>query len=272
MKTTTKLLTPPNGNSKTSKSEEYNYYTPILHLAPYKLSGYNVCANASKGCIKACLNTAGRGGIIKKGETTNVIQTARINRTKYYYQDRQGFLNQLAKEIRLAKNRAENKGLKLAVRLNGTSDIRYEKDMIQVSYTDFIKYYPDNKALEDYFNEYRGSILGINYAYGSIFNLFPDVQFYDYTKHSNRKNIPSNYHLTFSRAEDNDEDIKQALKNGLNIAVVFEKFLPETFMGLPVIDGDKNDLRFLDPDNSIVGLVAKGKAKKDETGFVVSQS
>ena len=267
MKTTTKLLTPPNGNSKTSKSEEYNYYTPILHLAPYKLSGYNVCPNASDGCIKACLNTAGRGGIIKKGETTNVIQTARINRTKHYYQDREGFLNQLAKEIRLAKNRAENKGLKLAVRLNGTSDIRWEKDMIQVSHEDFIKYYPDNKALEEFFNKY-GSLK----AYGSIFNLFPDVQFYDYTKHPNRKNIPVNYHLTFSRAEDNDEDIKQALKNGLNIAVVFEKYLPETFLGLPVIDGDKNDLRFLDPVNSIVGLVAKGKAKKDETGFVVSQS
>jgi len=102
--------------------------------------------------------------------------------------------------------------------------------------------------------------------------LFPEVQFYDYTKHPNRKNIPVNYHLTFSRAEDNDEDIKQALKNGLNIAVVFEKYLPETFMGLPVIDGDKNDLRFLDPVNSIVGLVAKGKAKKDETGFVIGQS
>ena len=267
MKTTTKLLTPPNGNSKTSKSEEYNYYTPILHLAPHKLSGYNTCPKASMGCRAACLNTAGRGGIIKKGESTNVIQTARINRTKHYFQDRQGFLNQLAKEIRLAKNRAENKGLKLAVRLNGTSDIRYEKDMIQVSYTDFIKYYPDNKALEEFFNKY-GSLK----AYGSIFNLFPDVQFYDYTKHPNRKNIPSNYHLTFSRAEDNGEDIKQALKNGLNIAVVFEKYLPETFLGLPVIDGDKNDLRFLDPDNSIGGLVAKGKAKKDETGFVIGQS
>ena len=270
MTKTTKLLTPPNGNSKTNKSEEYNYYTPILHLAPHKLSGYNVCPKASNGCIKACLNTAGRGGIIKKGETTNVIQTARINRTKHYFQDRKGFLNQLAKEIRLAKNRAETKGLKLAVRLNGTSDIRWEKDNVEISYTDFIKYYPDNKLLKEYFNEQY--LNGVNYAYGSIFLLFPDVQFYDYTKHPNRKNIPSNYHLTFSRAEDNGEDIKQALKNGLNIAVVFEKYLPETFLGLPVIDGDKNDLRFLDPDNSIVGLVAKGKAKKDETGFVIGQS
>ena len=271
MKTTTKLLTNPNGNSKTSKSEKYNYYTPILHLAPHKLSGYNVCPKASKGCIKACLNTAGRGGIIKKGETTNAIQTARINRTKYYFQDRKSFLNQLAKEIRLAKNRAKNKGLKLAVRLNGTSDIRWEKDTVQVSYNDFIKYYQDNKLLKEYFN--KQYLNGVNYAYGSIFNLFPDVQFYDYTKHPNRKNIPANYHLTFSRAENNGEDVKQALKNGLNIAVVFGKYLPKTFMGLLVIDGDKNDLRFLDPGNVIVGLIAKGiDGKKDETGFVIGQS
>ena len=228
-----KLLTDPRGNPKTNKSMKGGYYTPILHMLPANLSGYNVCPNASDGCKMACLNTAGRGGIIKKGETTNLIQEARRKRTLMYFKDRENFYYQLSREIKNAENRAKKRGLKLAVRLNGTSDLRHENSQIMQE--------------------------------------FNHVQFYDYTAIPNRRNLPANYHLTFSRKENNDSDVLKAIQNGLNVAVVFEKYLPKTFLGLPVFNGDETDLRFTDPKKSIVGLVAKGKAKKDNSGFTVNQ-
>ena len=228
-----KLLTNPQGNPKTNKSMKGGYYTPVLHMLPANLSGFNVCPKASEGCKMACLNTAGRGGIIKKGETTNAIQEARRKRTLMYFQDRNGFYSQLSREIKNAENRAKKQGLKLAVRLNCTSDLRHENS--------------------------------------GIMNEFKHVQFYDYTAIPNRRNLPANYHLTFSRKEDNQQDVLKAIKNGFNVAVVFEKYLPQTYLGLPVFNGDETDLRFTDPKKSIVGLIAKGKAKKDESGFTVNQ-
>ena len=117
-------------------------------------------------------------------------------------------------------------------RLNGTSDIAWEKhDVIQ---------------------------------------QFPAVQFYDYTKILGRKvEALSNYHLTFSQADGNEEDVQKAIDKGMNVATVFRKKLPVAHMGIPVYDGDDSDLRFLDPKQVVVGLKAKGKAKKDTTGFVV---
>jgi hypothetical protein len=230
----TKLLTDPQGNPKTNKSMKKGYYTPVLHMLPYNLSGYNVCANASDGCKMACLNTAGRGGIIKKGESTNVIQEARRKRTLYYFQERESFYTQLSREIKNAENRAKKRGLKLAIRLNGTSDLRHENSQVMQE--------------------------------------FKHVQFYDYTAIPNRRNLPSNYHLTFSRKEDNQANVLKAIKNGLNVAVVFEKYLPKKYLGLPVFNGDETDLRFKDPKNHIVGLIAKGKAKKDNSGFTVNQA
>tara|TARA_R110000737_G_scaffold91829_1_gene124466 strand:+ start:384 stop:1076 length:693 start_codon:yes stop_codon:yes gene_type:complete len=228
-----KLLTDPQGNPKTNKSMKKGYYTPVLHMLPANLSGYNVCPKASEGCKMACLNTAGRGGIIKKGESTNVIQEARRKRTLYYFQERESFYNQLTREIKNAENRAKKRGLKLAIRLNGTSDLRHENSQIMQE--------------------------------------FKHVQFYDYTAIPNRRNLPSNYHLTFSRKENNSNDVLTAIKNGLNVAVVFEKYLPKMFLGLPVFNGDETDLRFKDPKESIIGLIAKGKAKKDHSGFTVNQ-
>jgi hypothetical protein len=125
-----KLLTDPRGNPKTNKSMKGGYYTPILHMLPANLSGFNVCPNASDGCKMACLNTAGRGGIIKKGETTNLIQEARRKRTLMYFQDRENFYSQLSREIKNAENRAKKRGLRLAIRLNGTSDLRHENSHI----------------------------------------------------------------------------------------------------------------------------------------------
>jgi hypothetical protein len=106
-----------------------------------------------------------------------------------------------------------------------------------------------------------------------VFAAFPEVQFYDYTKILGRKvKDIANYSLTFSAADGNDTDVLRAIAEGLNVATVFgiKKTLPmpETYNGLPVFNGDESDLRFLDPKGVVVGLYAKGKAKKDTTGFV----
>ena len=226
------------GNPKLMKGQKKGYLSSVLHLAPADLSGKNTCPKATAGCKAACLNTAGRGGIFKKGETTNVIQQARIRKTKAFFENRQEFLNELVYEIVKTKRLAEKKGLIPVFRLNGTSDISWEKYEL---------------------------VDGMN-----IFQLFPDVQFYDYTKVNNRKvSHIKNYHLTFSKADGNDMDVRIAMSNGMNVAVVFNK-LPETYLGRKVINGDETDLRFLDERGVIVGLKAKGKAKKDTSGFVVT--
>ena len=225
------------GNPKLLKGQKKGYLSSVLHLAPADLSGKNTCPKATAGCKAACLNTAGRGGIFKKGETTNVIQQARIRKTKMFFENRQAFLNELTVEIIKTVKKAEKQGLIPVFRLNGTSDLSWEK-----------------------YEVCNGK---------NIFQMFPEVQFYDYTKILGRKvsHIP-NYHLTFSKADGNDVDVRLAASNGMNIAAVFKE-LPEKYIGRPVINGDETDLRFLDPKGVIVGLKAKGKAKKDTTGFVV---
>ena len=232
----TKLLT--KGNPKTLKGEKQGYLTYILHLAPAKLSGYQVCPMATAGCESACLNTAGRGGIFKKGETTNIIQQARIRKTKLFFEQREFFMTTLHNEIKKAIVYAEKKGLIPVFRLNGTSDIAWEKIRVK--------------------------------GYRNIFEAFPNIQFYDYTKIFGRSSIPSNYHITFSKAESNGRHVKKSIIRGINVAVVFaSKVLPKTYLGKKVVNGDESDLRFLDNPNSIVGLYAKGLAKKDKSGFVV---
>ena len=224
------------GNPKVLKGMKYGYNSYILHLAPADLSGYQTCPKATIGCKTACLNTAGRGGMYKRGETTNVIQQARIRKTVKFFEDRDGFMADVVSDINLAIKQSKKLGLIPVIRLNGTSDIAWEK--IRVG------------------------------SHRNIMEAFPDIQFYDYTKIANRK-VPYNYHLTFSAADGNDADVLKAIKNGYNIAVVFEsKTLPTEYLNIPVINGDESDLRFLDAPNSIVGLYAKGKAKKDTTGFV----
>lgn len=229
------------GNPKLLKGEKKGYLSFVLHLAPADLSGKEVCPKRTAGCTQACLNTAGRGGIFKKGEFTNVIQEARIRKTKKFFDMRDQFMSDLVADIKLGIKQAEKKGMIPAFRLNGTSDLSFEK--------------------------YEVSRDGV--VYKNIFEAFPEVQFYDYTKVLGRKvsHIP-NYHLTFSNADGNLNDVLKARDAGLNIAAVFRS-LPEKFLGLPVINGDETDLRFLDPKRVIVGLKAKGKARKDTSGFVI---
>lgn len=225
-----------NGNSKTRKGEKLGYITYGMHLSPADKSGYNVCQHASTGCKAACLDTAGRG-IMRN------VQEARINKTLFFFKDRQGFLDQLWKETASSIKSAIRKSMYPCFRLNLTSDLPFHK---------------------------------IKNNGQTIMEAFPDFQFYDYTPDPVRMGqflageLPSNYHLTFSRKEDNQSLCDSIIASGGNVAVVFRDSLPKIWKGKTVVDGDETDLRFLDPDNVIVGLVEKGLAKKDESGFVVS--
>jgi len=219
-------------NPKIQKGTERGYLSFILHLAPSTLSGHNTCPKATKGCIAACLNTAGRGGMFKRGETTNVIQKARIRKTNYFYNDRAGFMFDLMQDIKKGIRLANKLGLEPVFRLNGTSDLSWEK-----------------------YTMTEGK---------NVFDVFAGIQFYDYTKVLGRKvKHIENYHLTFSRAESNAADIPKAVAQGMNVAVVYDK-IPEG-----VFSADADDLRFLDPKVGIIGLKAKGRAKKDYSGFVI---
>lgn len=223
-------------NPKIMKGEKLGYMTFILHLAPSTLSGYNACPMASKGCIAACLNTAGRGGFDPR------IGVAHIRKTKEFMENRQEFLVQLVADVETGIRRAKKAGLVPAFRLNGTSDFRWEHIPVV-----------------------RGGV-----EFPNMMTAFPDVTFYDYSKIFNRRDIPENYTITFSRSETNHAAAIATLQNGGSVAVVFSgKSLPATWEGFTVVNGDNDDLRFLDPKNVVVGLSAKGKAKKDNSGFVV---
>lgn len=224
-----KLLNIDN-NAKTVKGQKYGFMTAILYLAPSNQSGFNVCPQASKGCKRACLYSAGHGAY-------DSVKQGRINKTLWYIQERKTFLDKLRKEINAFIKKAKSKGLIPCIRLNGTSDISWE-----------------NTGLID---------------------EFKSIQWYDYTKVYKRAlkfvngTLPKNYHITYSLNEDNKKQAFDILKKGGNISVVFRKSLPKKFMNYKVVNADINDLRFLDPINSIAGLVAKGKAKNDFSGFVL---
>jgi hypothetical protein len=224
-------------NAKTVKGDGSEYVTAIMYLTPWKSAGINTCPMAEQAkCIEGCLNTAGRGAF-------NSVQAGRARKTQWYASDRDGFMSQLFKDIQGFVKFCSKLGVVPCVRLNGTSDIRWE--LIKVG------------------------------GFANIFEAFPMVQFYDYTKIANRKIKVTNYHLTWSYSGANEVYAKQhaiAKVNGLNIAVVWRKAMdiPTEYLGLPVVDGDKDDLRFLDPKGVVVALYAKGKAKRDTSGFVIN--
>lgn len=251
------LLTPPMGNPKIAKGLKLRkpVSTAILHLMPADGSGVNVCVNATDGCKAACLNTAGRGGLGLDAGGLNGIQRARRRRTLQYFARREAFLTRLVREIELHERQAVKRGHVPAVRLNGTSDLTWER--IPVT---------------------RGGR-----TFPNMMRAFPRIRFYDYTKRTDRGPIPRNYHLTFSLADGNDADAAVAIANGVNVAAVIRTPeiarragtryatlapLPVTFRGLRMIDGDKSDVRYADPKGVYVGLRAKGRAVSDTTGFV----
>jgi hypothetical protein len=235
-----KALPSIGSDAKTIKGEAVGFLTGILYLAPANTTKWNTCSMAATAkCDVGCLFTAGRGAM-------NSVAQARINKTVWFFTERNSFMQQLVVDIAKLIKKARKLGLTPLVRLNGTSDIRWET----VGFVD---------------------VDGIEY--NSIFDAFPDVQFYDYTKDANRKGLPLNYDLTFSYSgvEGFQPFVEIALAKGMRMAVVFrkEQDIPMTFRGIPVVSGDKSDVRHLDDDGVIVGLYAKGKAKLDTTGFVV---
>ncbi len=246
-------------NAKTVKGDKSSEYeTAIMYLAPFNLAGSNVCPMAeTAGCVSGCLNTAGRGAF-------NNVQKARIAKTRRYLTSRTAFMAELVKDLEAFVRYCERKGVKPAVRLNGTSDIQWE-----------VAHYASRGGRGD--------------KRGNVFELFPEIQFYDYTKIYKRvyRGIPANYALVLSYSEANpayaDAVLRAANDTGVNVAVVYRtKEAANRLAGStvhfgsadcltnrPVIDGDETDLRFLDPKGVIVGLYAKGAAKQDKTGFVI---
>lgn len=223
------------GSTKVIKGNKLGYRTAILYLAPYNMSGMNVCPMAALAqCFKPCLNSAGRGAMTG-------VQMSRLRKTLFFFQYQAEAIALIKAEVRMFEARAKKQGFILLVRLNGTSDIRWE-----------------------------------NYG---IMQSYPDVQFYDYTKLANRKNVPANYDLTFSYSgvPAYQTQVRLALAAGMRMAVVFakrstvESMLENAtpFLGLAVVDGDDTDIRHIDPAGAAVALYAKGKAKQDHSGFVV---
>lgn len=239
-----------NGDAKTVKGTKYSdYITAIMYLAPADnlaidtgKSYKTLCPFAEQaGCTKACLFKAGRGQM-------SSVERARLNKTKWFMDDREGFMAQLAGDIQRFVNWCKRQGKRPTVRLNGTSDILWER--IPVG------------------------------DHANIMEMFPEVQFYDYTKVTTRvyRELPANYALTLSYSQANPEYAQRVveahLETGTNMAVVYRtKEMRDAAVAASqahrIIDGDKTDLRFLDGTNKVVGLFAKGPAKHDTTGFVI---
>mgnify|MGYP003119014123 FL=1 len=224
------------GSTKIEKSNKLSdkYFSRIIYLAPDDLAdGKNTLCPYAKiaKCNEACLNTAGMGKFSN-------VQQSRIRKSLLFLNEPQEFMRQLVQDVNKFLKECDRLGKKPALRLNGTSDIQWET--IEVD------------------------------GHENIFAMFPQIQFYDYTKIPTRKveHIP-NYHLTWSYSEANDKYATLFDKVSNNIAVVFRDVLPKVFKGLKVIDGDKHDMRFLDDTQVVVGLIAKGQGKKDTSGFVI---
>lgn len=231
-------------NAKTIKGQQFGFLTGILYLAPSDIAGPDICPMATlAGCKQACLYSAGRG-------VFNNVQQARINKTKAFHVNRQAFMETLVSDIQKLVRKAEKMKLIPLVRLNGTSDIKWE-----------LVFFQHNGKMRN------------------IMEVFPNVQFYDYTKMAKRETVPgfpANYDLTFSYSgkPEFQKYNQQAIDSGMRIAVVFndKNLIPSTFAGLPVISGDNSDIRHVDPKATVIALYAKGKAKTDNTGFVVNNS
>lgn len=217
---------------------EDGYLTAILYLAPHILSGLNVCPNATPGCIKGCLNTAGRG-------TMNVVQRGRLRKTKLFRENRSGFVRQLRKEIHALIRKAKRENLIPLVRLNGTSDLPWEAIIDMTEFEGICTFYDYTKS-------------------------FPRMVSYLDGRTDSGKPWPTNYLLTYSLAETNAVESTMVLKHGGPVAAVFrsEDMIPDTWLGYPVVSGDRHDARVEDAYGCVVALYAKGDAKHDTSGFV----
>jgi hypothetical protein len=229
---------------KAQSATEGRWLNAINYMAPAETAGVgNLCPHASAGCRALCLGTeSGQAAMRKEGED-NATTLSRKAKAVYYMRERAAFMRELHLHISKVAARAWQEKRQLAVRLNGATDIAWE----------------------------AASLDGVR-----IMAHFPEVQFVDYTKSLRRMaqfcagKMPANYHLTFSRSEDNEDDCGRVLQMGGSVAVVSSLPRPAAWKGFPTLDGDKHDLRHLDPKGSVVWLSPKGnKAKRDASGFVL---
>jgi len=229
-------------SAKAIKAADYGWLNGIHYLAPAKLSGFNLCPKASPGCVALCLGWhSGQAGMVAHGNAYNQVRQSRVDKARRFMTDRAGYLRDVVRSIELLQAKAAKLGVKLCIRLNGSSDVAWE---------------------------------GIRVDGKNLFELFPTVQFCDYTKIAGRfkRALPKNYSLTFSRSETNERECLDVLAAGHNVAVVFAGDKPAMWHGYRVIDGDKHDLRMLDPKGVVVGLSPKGRrAKRDKSGFILRQ-
>lgn len=231
-------------NPKAAKARAYGWLNAIHYMAPTTLAGVgNLCPGASQACEELCLGWfSGQAGMARDGQL-NSVRSSRIAKAQRFMTDRQAYLADVVRATELAEAQADRLGLSLCARLNGSTDIAWERIRV-----------------------WRAGTL-----YPNIMEAFPEVQFTDYTKLASRFNrpLPPNYSLTYSRAEGRDEEALRLLDGGHNVAIVFAGNRPRQWCGVATIDGDAHDLRHLDPRGVVVALSPKGvKAKRDQSGFV----
>lgn len=240
-----------NSSAKVKKGKKLQYDTLILYLAAADMSGFNICPQATEGCRRACLVDSGRARMITKGSKISSVNWARLKKTWLFFYNRHFFMSWLDAEISAHKTKAAKKGVKFAVRLNGTSDLNIK--LFKVG----------------------GELLVQKHS---------DIQFYDYTKISkqldNALDFP-NYDVTFSYANSSEHNNKLnafgALAMGLKISVVFDKStfpnkeFPYTFFGHKVVNGDTTDLTFLQDEGKVLALdFKKNGSNSDDNKFIIS--
>ena len=227
------LLSKGASNAKTKKN---SLETFILYLSPYNLNskGFNICPKASPQCSSDCLFYAGRGAMSN-------VQKARQNKTEYFLKDKKAFMLSLSYEIMKQYTKAKKQEKQIAFRLNGTSDLDFVYLLKKHANLDI-------ETLKDY------------------------AVFYDYTKvlsRAIRYQNHTNYFVTFSRSEINDKETNEAIKLGINVAVVFKGDLPQKYKGTNVIDADESDLLTIYNKGVILGLQAKGSLRKSKGNFAI---
>lgn len=250
-----KMILSISADAKTSKGEKLGYLTGILYLAPSTISGYQTCPMAKlAGCEAACLYSAGRGKF-------NFIQRARIAKTVRFFEQRAEFIRDLAVSVSRLILAGMYAGSIPLIRLNGTSDIRFENVPVSI----------DGLTAKT-IRKICGFDIPVG-EYSSIMAVFPEIQFYDYTKIPNRRDLPANYDLTFSYSGviSFERYNRRAIESGARVAAVFRTRagIPAEFQGLRTIAGDDTDVRYIEPRGVIVALYAKGAARRDVSGFVV---
>ena len=245
------LLTAPASNPKVEKNGKVGVLTAVLHLTPWKGAGaltlngravtLNTCAAATEGCIRACLHMNGNPAYLPAKES------ARRVRTRAYYAEREAFMMTLVAEVAALARKAAREGFQPGIRLNGTSDVPFERVPVTVN----------------------------GRAFSNIMEAFPGVEFYDYTKVAKRAvafgegRLPENYHMTFSRSGLNDSDVERVLTAGGNVAAVFTPEVADRILkaglirltrngpAVPAVNGDEHDFRPVDGAGVAVILAEK---------------